>query len=376
MARIPKGGMYGAAVFTVVLVAAMFIVFLSDVQEETRDVVRYDYVTEITGLFGSDESPQYFDYDLSQSYTGYYTDDSTPYFGGATAVTTAGQTIYDGMTEDINSTGKVNSYRLRLPEDVVFEADDYKDDAFGNHIDVSDPPGEGTGISKSFIFASYGSTGATGTLPYNLQHYFNNGPVEILGSYGMAYSDLQQLWSIKMYGVREDIGLVGSIAQIWELNHGDNNVQGDYVIVQGTAESGTHNTWFVGSVDDYKQVNSAVYAIAYTEKDYYDSASVKPTFLVNGVSYEAPIAAHSFIADLKAGTVALYSEYVITEDSVPLRTIPIEKAMVIHNDSLPWEIVHEEYSMGALTPVHARFYDQVYAYLDVSKGVRVSSGTD
>lgn len=86
--NIEKNGMLGMCVLTVAVGLSIFATVLmsADVNEST--VTKYDYLTDVTGLFPVDTSPQYFDYDLSQNYTGYYTDDTVVgnnnYWGGAT----------------------------------------------------------------------------------------------------------------------------------------------------------------------------------------------------------------------------------------------------------------------------------------------------
>ena len=62
--------------------------FLLSGEETSYEVTRYNLLADATGLFDTDESPQYFDYDLSKNYTGYYTGNTVingvPYWGGAT----------------------------------------------------------------------------------------------------------------------------------------------------------------------------------------------------------------------------------------------------------------------------------------------------
>lgn len=84
----------------VVLVAtAIFLTVAMDVQETTRDVTKYDYITETTGLFDYDETPQYNEYDLAKNYTGYYIESKKPYWSGIGFYDTAKQ---------------ANNYRLNL----------------------------------------------------------------------------------------------------------------------------------------------------------------------------------------------------------------------------------------------------------------------
>ena len=76
-----KKKVYIGLIISVVVFASICTTYLLDVDETTRDVVEYNYITDTTGLFDYDKSPQFYDYDLSENYTGYYTASSAPYWG-------------------------------------------------------------------------------------------------------------------------------------------------------------------------------------------------------------------------------------------------------------------------------------------------------
>lgn len=77
-----KGGVLGIIVVCVILGMSILLVSILDVQEETKEVTKYNYVTDTTSLFDFDKTPQYMDYDMVLNYTGYYTRNSHPYWGG------------------------------------------------------------------------------------------------------------------------------------------------------------------------------------------------------------------------------------------------------------------------------------------------------
>lgn len=77
--------------FLVVILAvggAIFGTIILNSDESTTEITKYDYKTDVTGLFPVDTSPEYYDYDLARNYTGYFTADTqingVNYFGGAT----------------------------------------------------------------------------------------------------------------------------------------------------------------------------------------------------------------------------------------------------------------------------------------------------
>ena len=116
---IPKGGMYGAAILSVLIAVAIFITVASDVERTEYEVTKYNYVTDTTGLFQQEESPQYYDYDLSQSYTGYFTDVVTKYWDGV----------------DYTKSDFVNTYILNIePEAISSSTEDLSTSGISNQI--------------------------------------------------------------------------------------------------------------------------------------------------------------------------------------------------------------------------------------------------
>ena len=83
----------------------------TDVVQSEKTI--YNELTEITPLFGSENAPQYTNYNPSTNYTGYYNDDSTindhTYFGGV----------------DYVQSTRANQYFLDLPPDSSLPADTF-----------------------------------------------------------------------------------------------------------------------------------------------------------------------------------------------------------------------------------------------------------
>lgn len=80
-------GMIGFLIVVLAVGGAIFGTILLSSEESTYDVTKYRYETEVTGLFPVDTSPEYYDYDLSKNYTGYFINDTVingvNYWGGA-----------------------------------------------------------------------------------------------------------------------------------------------------------------------------------------------------------------------------------------------------------------------------------------------------
>ncbi len=80
-------GMAGFLIVVLAVSGSIFGTILLNAEESTYEVTKYDFKTEVTGLFPVDTSPEFYDYDLARNYTGYFTPDTqingVNYFGGA-----------------------------------------------------------------------------------------------------------------------------------------------------------------------------------------------------------------------------------------------------------------------------------------------------
>ena len=101
-----ESGMVGCLIVVLAIGGSIFGTILLSADESTYEVTKYDFKTEVTGLFDTDTSPEFFDYDLAKNYTGYYTQESTingvRYWGGAT-FTPTGVNNYPVTYEPVRS---------------------------------------------------------------------------------------------------------------------------------------------------------------------------------------------------------------------------------------------------------------------------------
>lgn len=89
-----KNGYLGVMVVVLAIVSTALGAWVLSLDVEEREVTRYDYVTELTGLFDSEQAPTYIQYNPSVNMTGYYTDASTKYFDGVDATLTSQRSQY------------------------------------------------------------------------------------------------------------------------------------------------------------------------------------------------------------------------------------------------------------------------------------------
>lgn len=112
MMKIPKGGVFGGLVVALVISASIGATYLMNVESHQETAIEYDYITNISSLFDYDKNPQYYEYDLSKNYTGYYTTLTDPYWGGV----------------DYTQSTRINNYRLNLaPTSSVSETKSLRD---------------------------------------------------------------------------------------------------------------------------------------------------------------------------------------------------------------------------------------------------------
>lgn len=93
-----KNGYLGVLVLIIALVATICGSWVLSMDVTERETTQYNYLTELTGLFSTDQAPEYIEYNPSTNYTGYYTDPNTQYFDGA----------------DYTPAEQRNQYRLKL----------------------------------------------------------------------------------------------------------------------------------------------------------------------------------------------------------------------------------------------------------------------
>lgn len=71
-----RNGMLGVVIVALALGGAIFGAYFAGIESVEHEVVKYNELADVTGLFDTDKSPQYIDYDPSTNYVGYYSQES------------------------------------------------------------------------------------------------------------------------------------------------------------------------------------------------------------------------------------------------------------------------------------------------------------
>lgn len=82
-----RNGYLGAMILLVAVVATILGSWVLSLDVTENEVTNYNYVSELTGLFETEQAPAYIEYNPSTNYTGYYTDPDTKYWSGVTYTT-------------------------------------------------------------------------------------------------------------------------------------------------------------------------------------------------------------------------------------------------------------------------------------------------
>lgn len=93
-----KSGMLGVCIVVIALLGTVASGFLLNVEKDQREVTKFDYITDVTGLFDIQDTPEYVDYNPNANYVGY-----TP----SSAI-------------DFTPTSKVNNYRYVTAEGTTY----------------------------------------------------------------------------------------------------------------------------------------------------------------------------------------------------------------------------------------------------------------
>ena len=97
-----RNGYLGACIVILGIIITIVSSYALSVEISDEEVTKYSYVTDLNGLFDTEQSPTYIEYSPSTNYTGYYTD--------ASIVGT--QKYVDGITYEVS--GQPNAYRLNV----------------------------------------------------------------------------------------------------------------------------------------------------------------------------------------------------------------------------------------------------------------------
>ena len=111
-------------VLLIALVATICGSWVMSLDVTETETTEYNYLTELTGLFDTEQAPTYIEYNPSTNYTGYYTDPNTKYFNGV-SYTEAGQRnqyrlnlapneSYPTQSEDLSNISSSTDYVLNL----------------------------------------------------------------------------------------------------------------------------------------------------------------------------------------------------------------------------------------------------------------------
>lgn len=73
--------MLGVVVIALAFVGAFGVSYVAGIETSEQDVVKYNYLADVSGLFQYDKSPNYIEFDPSSNYVGYHSDDYINEFG-------------------------------------------------------------------------------------------------------------------------------------------------------------------------------------------------------------------------------------------------------------------------------------------------------
>ncbi len=71
-----KDGMLGVVIIALAMVVAFAGAYLAGITASSEEVVKYNYLADVNGLFDTEQYPQYIEFDPSTNYTGYYSEES------------------------------------------------------------------------------------------------------------------------------------------------------------------------------------------------------------------------------------------------------------------------------------------------------------
>lgn len=125
-----KNGYFGACVVVLALLGTILTGFVTDIEKTTMPVTNFNYVTDVSGLFTYEQTPEYIDYSPSSNYTGYtgsviYTDASGVnqyrYVKSQGATTT--ETL--NFSEDSDYPGDYGNFIMTTPGGYVYPPEVY-----------------------------------------------------------------------------------------------------------------------------------------------------------------------------------------------------------------------------------------------------------
>lgn len=263
-----ESGMAGFLIVVLAVSGAIFGTIILNSSETTQEVTKYDFKTEVTGLFPVDTSPEFYDYDLSRNYTGYFTLDTqingVNYFGGAT----------------FRETG-VNNYPVRFAP----ESDTNLTQQLSGSLTTSDPPG-----SDDLFVVVWGQP--TYTTPAGYQ---------------------QANWSTDAKSVS-----LRTILSTYGLNDYDE------ITIKPTSTDVNSRVLF-DSKDSFSH-KSYGYGVDYVEKNYENTSVYNP----NGLYSQPTVACLSCKIIVSTNTAYLYYGTAINNSEL-VKSISLDEAVIIYD---------------------------------------------
>lgn len=140
-----RNGYLGALVLLIALVATICGSWVLSLDVTETETTQYNYLTELTGLFDTEQAPTYIEYNPSTNYIGYYTDPETEYFDGVSftpaeqrnqyRLRLAPNEIYPPQSTDLSDTSSSTAYELGLTYWTANDSLQQRDDQ--NHATVA-----------------------------------------------------------------------------------------------------------------------------------------------------------------------------------------------------------------------------------------------
>ena len=290
---------------------------LLSAEEQTNTVTKYKMVTDVTGLFDTDESPEYIDYDLSQNYTGYFTTDTVMngvnYWGGATFSSTS-----------------VNNYPVRFaPED-----------SLSNTVDISSVTTSNPGGLRLAI-AVYGFDG-----------------VDVMSAGTMG--NLVENWSHNT-----------KCSKLTDLISDESLEDYNQIIITPISDSNSNRILFA-SIDDfiYADVTNPYYWRDFVE---YDARGTYTQSRWAGTTADTLVACQSCKINPVTGNVDMYYG-TNADNSTFYRTVELSKAVILFGSIDETDYQTAVPGFPNLVKIDAIFRPS-NQYMDISRGVTVTGVT-
>lgn len=314
-----RNGMLGVVVVAVAIGAALFASYFAGIESVEHDVVKYNELADVTGLFDTETSPQYVDYDPSSNYTGYYSEES--YSDIDNKYYFAEDQVYFTPNQDAQGNPRVNNYRIDLKptfgETRTVDIDTITD-SHGDPLPVTEKTYRLTYIAGEGIENAYWRGHAT-----LLSEIVDN----------MTYSDETTQLNFTTNGVD------------WEGDHSSARINLDTILV-------VPSSWLT------YEANGLVWGAIV-------NPSIDPSTISITGGANSPV--QSMTVDLITKTAKLYYA---DDYSNYINTFPLDNILVFYGDD-PYSQLHTRLNLGDFTFQEIVTHRQ---YLDPNHGVSLKDG--